>query len=91
MREPTETTGLDRIRRAIAQQRGEFAPQQPVTLCGAPDGTERRADSWERPSVRLSARQRVAVRLADALVCPGCLGLRFGPTHLTLRLLTGRH
>lgn len=38
--------GPDRVREAIRRDRGEYAPSGPVVLCGVPDGTERRVDSW---------------------------------------------
>lgn len=85
-------SGADRIREAIARDRGEFAPSQPVVLCGQPDGTERRADDpgWQRP-VRVPLWLRAGERLAYAVQCPSCLGLRFGPVHLSTRVLIGRH
>lgn len=40
--------GPDRVREAIARDRGEYAPQLPVWLCGGPDdrATAHRAD-WD--------------------------------------------
>jgi hypothetical protein len=40
-------SGIERLRLAIRRDRGEFAPSRPLTLCGEPDGTERRADARE--------------------------------------------
>jgi hypothetical protein len=41
-------TGPDRVREAIARDRGLYALGRRLTLCGEPDGTERRADQGER-------------------------------------------
>lgn len=80
-------TGPERIREAIARDRGDFAPDQPVTLCGQPDGTEVRADAQPVRRVRTP----LGERLAGLIQCPSCLGLRFGPVHLSKLLLIGRH
>jgi hypothetical protein len=54
-------TDSDRLRERIEQSKGLRAPSRPVTLCGAPDGTEVRADApqpwvarpfWERIRLR---------------------------------------
>jgi hypothetical protein len=82
-----ELTGPERIREAIARDRGHFAFSQPVTLCGQPDGTEVRADAQPVREIRTP----LAERLAGLVQCPSCLGLRFGPVHLSKRLLIGRH
>lgn len=80
-------SGPDRVRRAIARDRGFYAPNRPVVLCGDPQ------TAWTgilagqpRPLPRLTRRQRLAVRLGDLLLCPDCLGLRFGPVHLALKI-----
>lgn len=90
-----ECTGPERIRASIARERSLYAPSAPVSLCGVPDGTERRVDAWEGRSGQLGAQEPLLLRALDRvsgwLVCPGCLGFRFGPTHLGLRWLTGRH
>lgn len=80
-------SGPDRIREAIARDRGDFAPGHPVTLCGRPDGTEVRADSQPIQEIHVSLGERVA----GLVQCPSCLGLRFGPVHLLKRLLVGKH
>ena len=88
----TGKNGADRVREAIARDRGDFAPAHPVMLCGQPDGTERRADDpgWQRP-VTVPLWRRAGERAANAVQCPSCLGLRFGPVHLSKLLLIGRH
>lgn len=56
-------TGPDRVREAIARDRGHFAPSRPVTLCGTPDGTERRA-GWAPPPPDLPLWRRLGNWLA---------------------------
>lgn len=62
MSDEQRTSGADRVREAIARDRGHHAPSQPVTLCGAPDGTERRAD-WTPPPPAIPLWRRVGNRL----------------------------
>jgi hypothetical protein len=63
-----ELTGTERIREAIARDRGHYAPNRPVTLCGHPDGSERRADAdWARIHVPAPGFWH---RLAERLVSP---------------------
>lgn len=84
-----EMTGPERVREAIQRDRGgQLAPQLPVTICGQPDGTEMRADD-PRWSGNRTAEPRLGIveRTLGALICPGCLGLRFGPVHLSRRLV----
>lgn len=40
--------GPERVREAIARDRGERAPSGPVRLCGVPDGTEKTVAEWDR-------------------------------------------
>jgi len=94
----TTPSGPDRIREAIARDRGHYAPSRPVTLCGTPDGTEHTVREWDELAAhrqerrtRPTYRHRTAERLAYAAQCPSCLGLRFGPVHLSKRLLIGKH
>lgn len=60
--------GADRVREAIARDRGEYAPSGPVTLCGVPDGTELRADAprWRWRLRRLRSGALALVRLRRA-------------------------
>lgn len=37
-------------------------------------------------SIRKEPRRTVAVRFVESIVCPGCLGRRFGAAHLARRL-----
>ena len=80
-------TGPERIREAIARDRGHYAPALPVPLCGQPDGTEVRADAQPTSEVRTPLPECVA----GLIQCPSCLALRFGPVHLSKLLLIGRH
>jgi hypothetical protein len=87
-------SGPDRVRLAIARDRGAFAPSQPLTLCGTPDGTERRADAYRETQARTrrwTPQPGWGEQLAGLVQCPSCLGLRFGPVHLSRLLLIGRH
>jgi len=46
-------TGPDRVRAAIEHERGgRNAPRARLTLCGEPDGTERRVDSYTEHAAR---------------------------------------
>ena len=82
-------TGPERVRQAIQRDRGgHLAPQLPVTICGEPDPGAMRADDPRWPGNRTSPERRRSVTecVMEALVCPGCLGLRFGPAHLSRKL-----
>jgi len=82
-------SGPDRIRAAIQQDRGgHLAPQHPVTLCGEPDPNAMRADDprWPGNHTPNEPRPRIGTRIAEALFCSGCFGLRFGPAHLSRKL-----
>lgn len=85
-------TGADELADAIRASRGLNAPRRPVTLCGTPptDGTPvfRVGDPMHFEG---SGSAPFRTRLAEAIVCPGCFALRFGPTHLAIRLLVGKH
>lgn len=85
-------TGSDELADALRAARGLNAPRAPLTLCGTPpeDGTPvfRAGDP---PVNRDVSAQPLRERLAERLICMGCLGLRFGPTHLAIRLLAGKH
>lgn len=84
-----EMTGPERVREAIERDRGgHLAPQLPVTICGQPDGTEMRADDPRWPGNRTTEPcPSITERTLGLLVCPGCFGLRFGPIHLSRKLL----
>jgi hypothetical protein len=72
--------GPDRVREAIARDRGHYAPAQPVRLCGQPDGTELRADAT-RPLPPVNRVRRFGERAASAIQCPACLRFRWNPAH----------
>lgn len=88
-----EMTGPERIREAIRRDRGGDAPAFPIQVCGpACRGDDLEAYIAERgPEFaeevrRAEVKQRRRARLG-CLICPGCLGLRFGPAHLSRKLV----
>jgi hypothetical protein len=79
-----EQSGPDRIRAAIAADRGGNAPNMPIQVCGP----KCRGQYDAPPSDPIEAHPaRLMRNLADALICPGCLRLRFSPVHLVYRLV----
>jgi hypothetical protein len=63
----TPRSGPERVREAIKRDRGGYAPQGHLTLCGTDDGTAVRADHI--PPVPPGPRSRTG-RLADRLIAP---------------------
>lgn len=85
-----EPTGPELIRTGIERDRGgRLAPSERVTfICGegeVPEGALPYAPLMPHSE---PLRDRVLGALANAVMCPGCLCLRFGLGHLT-RKLTG--
>jgi hypothetical protein len=84
-----DPTGPDLIRAAIQRDRGgHLAPTQPVIICGEPDPKAMRADDprWPGNRIPTEPRRGIATCIAEALICPGCLCLRFGPGHLSRKI-----
>lgn len=74
-------TGIERVREAIARDRGHYAPSQPVTLCGTPDGTERTVAEWEGLAAQRGRSTPLGERLIVRIHCPACLRFRWNPGH----------
>lgn len=74
-------SGPDRVREAIARGRGHYAPAQPVTLCGQPDGTEKTVAEWDRLGPERGPSTSLGERLIVFIHCPACLRFRWNPGH----------
>ena len=75
----SEVSGPDRVREAIARDRGEYAPNRPVVLCGG-DRTGTKTIR-ERDAASPLPRTSLAERLIVLIHCPACLRFRWNPGH----------
>lgn len=84
-------TGPELIRAGIERDRGgRSAPGTPVRfICRDDGGVPDASEPLHQTPPRRSLRDRTLGAVANAILCPGCLSLRFGPGHLTRRLLFG--
>lgn len=77
-REHEATSGPDRIREAIARDRGAYAPSRPVVLCGDDPIGAKSVREWDSEAARRGPRTSLAERLIVLIHCPACLRFRCG-------------
>jgi hypothetical protein len=73
--------GPARIREAIARDRGEYAPSEPVTLCGSDSTAAKTVREWDALHAPKGPKTPLGERLIVLVHCPACLRFRWNPGH----------
>lgn len=80
-RDDDATSGPERIRQAIARDRGAYAPCQPVVLCGSHPAGAKTVREWDAEHANKGAHAPLCERLIMLVHCPACLRFRWNPGH----------
>jgi hypothetical protein len=74
-------TGPERIREAIARDRGHYAPSQPIVLCGGDPTGAKTVREWDAEHASNGPGTPIGERLIALVHCPACLRFRWNPGH----------